>query len=241
MRPNPMRGYHVDAGVLHGVAEVLRAAGLEKKAALLRAAQARATAAYDRGNLDEGDRQAARADVLVDDIENALLALEEEGEAQEEPINQSLTRQMAEAWQECMRDDQWGAACRAGVEEYRRTGQGRWVPPSQTFLGPPSRWIGLPKTSPEAVRQVAEHPEWYRNEPGYFEEPGVLRRLRDLLGYPDGPNADGRQLLDAAEDAWQASLATASRIRAGAAKRRAAGVDPLREAKRFVRRVSRRR
>lgn len=240
MRPNHVRGYHIDAGVLRTADEILRAAGLEKKAALLRAAQARATAAYNRGNLAEGDRQAARADVLVDDIENALLALEEEGEAQEEPIVQSFTRQMADAWQECMRDDQWGATCRNDVEEYRRTGQGRWVPPSQTFLGPPSRWIGK-KTSPEAVRQMAEHPEWYRSEPGYFEEPGVLRRLRDLLGYPDGTNADGRQLLDAAEDAWLASLATASRIRTGAAKRRAAGVDPLKEAKRFVRRVSRRR
>lgn len=203
MRPNPVRGYYIDRMQTHGRAdEFLLAAGLDKKAALLRAAQGRAAAAYESGNLSEGDRQSARVDVLAEEIDNALLALEEEGEGQQEAPLQSLTRAMAEAWAERGGDEE--------VAEYRKTGVGEWRPPQF-------------------------------HQEGYYAEPGLLSELRDMLGYPDGPNADGRQLLDAAEDAWLASLATASRIRAGAARRRAAGVDPLREAKRFVRRVSRRR
>lgn len=214
----------------------LEAAGLGRDAERLRSLKARTEAAYEAGRLAEGDRLAAQADLLVEKIDNALIALEEEGEPEQDPVAQSITRQFAEAWQSCMHD-QWNTSCRADVSEYRRTGHGKWNPPTRTFVGPASRWIGL-RTSPEALRQVAEHPEWYRDEPGYFEEPHLVHRLRDIIGDQE---ANGLLLLDAAEDAWNSMAQTTERIRAGAAKRRTTGVDPVKEAKRWVRRMTRRK
>jgi hypothetical protein len=196
-------------------------------------------AAYEAGRLAEGDRLAAKADVLVEKIDTALEELEQEWEGAQEPVIQSITRQMAEAWNECMHGPGWHSdlECRRIVEEYRRTGHGRWNPPSRVFIGPPNRWIGH-RTSTEAMRQVAEHPEWYRDEPGYFEEPHLVHRLREIVGDPE---ANGLLLLDAAEDAWLTHIATAARIRAGAARRKASGIDPVKEAKRWSRRMTRRK
>lgn len=228
--------YGWTGGVIQSPQELLMASGMDGDAVRLVSLQQRSMAAYDAGRLAEGDRLAAKADVLVEKIDDALTALEEEGEPQQAPVIQSVVRAMAEAWQACM-FNAWDTMCRDTVEEYRRTGHGRWVPPSRTFLGPPSRWIGI-RTSPEAVRQAAEHSEWYREEPGYFEEPSLVHQLREISGNRE---ADGLLLLDAAEDAWLSTIATAARIRAGAAKRRISGVDPVKEAKKFARRMTRRK
>lgn len=214
----------------------LEAAGLGRDAERLRSLQSRMETAYNARRFAEGDRLAAQADLLVEKIDNTLIALEEEGEPEQDPVVQSVTRQFAEAWQSCMHDG-WNTACRDDVNEYRRVGQGKWNPPSKTFIGPASRWIGL-RTSAEALRQVAEHPEWYREEPGYFDEPNLIHRLRDIIGDRE---ANGLLLLDAAEDAWNSMAQTTERIRAGAAKRRTTGVDPLKEAKRWARRMTRRK
>jgi hypothetical protein len=231
-----IRGFHPETGVLQDSKKLLEAAGLGRDADRLRSLQARLAAAYESGRLDEGDRLAAQADLLVEKIDNALIALEEEGEPQQEPIVQSVTRQFAEAWQSCMHDA-WNTSCRDDVNEYRRTGHGKWNPPSRSFIGPPSRWIGA-RSSAEALRQAAEHPEWYREEPGYFKEPNLVHSLRDILGDQE---ANGLLLLDAAEDAWNSMVQVRERIRAGAAKRRTTGVDPVREAKRWARRMTRKK
>lgn len=236
-RHSSLRGFHSGGmSAIRDPKELLESAGLSRDAARLRSLQSRLVAAYEAGRLSEGDRLAGEADVLVEKIDNALLALEEEGESEMEPVVQSVTRQFAEAWQACMHDP-WSTSCRDEVNEYRRTGHGKWNPPSRTFIGPPSRWIGH-RTSAEALRQAAEHPEWYRDEPGYFEEPHLVHRLRDIVGDQE---ANGLLLLDAAEDAWNSVMQTTERIRAGAAKRRTTGVDPVREAKRWIRRTTRKK
>jgi hypothetical protein len=220
--------YDPGGGVLHDVKRLLKSAGLEDEAERLRSLQTRSMAAYEAGRMAEGDRLAARADILVEKIDDTLIALEEEGEPQQEPIIQSVTRQMAEAWHACM-SDRWNASCREEVEEYRRTGHGRWQEPSVAFVGPVSKW---------GHGDPANHPEWYRSVPGYYQEPTLVHGLRDILGDPE---ANGLLLLDAAEDAWLSTIATSARIRAGAKKRRISGVDPVTEAKRWVRRITRRK
>jgi hypothetical protein len=135
---------------------------------------------------------------------------------------------MAEAWNECM-NPAWPSECRRHVEEYRRTGHGEWQPPSIAFAGPTNMWG---KSSP------AEHPEWYEHRPGYYMDPGLVHSLRELVGDPE---ANGLLLLDAAEDAWYSVYATAARIRAGVTRRRSSGIDPMKEAKKFVRRMTRRK
>lgn len=162
--------------------------------------------AYNARRFAEGDRLAGQADLLVEKIDSALIALEEEGEPEQDPVAQSVTRQFAEAWQMCMHDP-WNTLCRDEVNEYRYTGHGKWNPPTD-------------------------------DDPGYFEEPHLVHRLRDIIGDQE---ANGLLLLDAAEDAWNSMAQTTERIRAGAAKRRTTGVDPVKEAKRWVRRVTRRK
>lgn len=219
--------YDTGGGVLTDTKRLLKSAGLEKEGERLRSLQARLMAAYESGRLAEGDRLAAKADLLVEKIDNTLTALDEEGEPQQEPIIQSITREMAEAWDACM-NDRWNSSCREAVEEYRRTGHGRWQEPSVAFVGPVGKWGAGP----------ANHPEWYKPVPGYYEEPGLVHGLRDIVGDPE---ANGLLLLDAAEDAWLSTIATSARIRAGAKKRRISGVDPVTEAKRWVRRITRRK
>lgn len=70
-----------------------------------------------------------------------------------------------------------------------------------------------------------------------YGDPQIVYALRRIVG---DEKADGMLLLAAAEDAYHAHHATRGRIRAGAAKRRASGVDPLKEAQRFARRARRR-
>jgi hypothetical protein len=240
MRRRKSRGlavFHPQIGTGHDTGDLLKAAGLERDAKRMRSLQARSMAAYEAGRLAEGDRLAATADTLGEKIESTLLALDEEyDEGMHDTPAQSVTRFMAEAWNECM-NPRWPSECRRHVEEYRRTGHGEWQPPQMLFVGPPNRWIGL-RTSAEAVRQAAEHPEWYEHRPGYYMDPGLVHSLRELVG---DPNAEPFALLDAAEEAWNTIHATTERIRAGVASRRMAGIDPMEEAKRFVRTSRRRR
>jgi len=84
------------------------------------------------------------------------------------------------------------------------------------------------------------HGRWiqYREEPGYFEDPWLLHQIREIGVDPSIP---GALLIDAAEDAWNSMTQTVERIRAGAAKRRASGIDSVKEAKKMLRRVTRRK
>lgn len=184
--------------------------------------------AYEAGRLAEGDRFAAKADVLVEKIDTVLMALEEEDEGAQEPPVRSVTREMAEAWNECMYPT-WPSECRRRVEEYRRTGHGEWQAPTTVFVGPTSMW-GKPTAE--------QHPEWHEHQEGYYDEPPLVHRLRDLLGEQE---ANGLLLLDAAEDAWNSLYATAARIRAGVARRRSSGIDTMGEVKKFVRRMKKRK
>ncbi|NMD34941.1 MAG: hypothetical protein GYA73_03570 [Planctomycetes bacterium] len=185
--------------------------------------------AYEAGRLAEGDRLAARADVLAEKIESVLIALDEEGEDRQEPPVQSITRQVADAWDNCMRSGPAYAVeeCRRNVEEYRRTGHGEWEDAKQAFTGPTSMWG---KTTP------AEHPEWFTLLPGHYREPSVVTHIRYIL---NNQTATGAEILDAGEDAWNSVYATTDRIRAGVARRREQGIDPMAEAKLFVRRARR--
>jgi hypothetical protein len=226
--PNPVRATHFVGGMITDTKQLMKAAGLEREDKRLRALQARSMAAYEAGRLAEGDKLAVKADVLGEKIDTVLMALEEEYEGAQEPPIQSITRAMAEAWNECMHPA-WPSECRKQVEEYRRTGHGEWQAPQTAFVGPTNMWG---KSSP------AEHPEWHEHREGYYMDPGLVHQLREIVGNPE---ANGLLLLDAAEDAWYATYATAARIRAGAARRRSSGIDPVKEAKKFIRRSTRRR
>jgi hypothetical protein len=85
---------------------------------------------------------------------------------------------------------------------------------------------------------MVEHPEWFETTPGYFAEPALVHQLREIVG---DPGANGLLLLDAAEDAWNSMMQTAERIRAGTKRRRISGIDPVSEAKRWVRRMTKRK
>jgi hypothetical protein len=262
-KQSSLRGFHVERGVVVDPDELLKSAGLSRDAERLRSFQARSMAAYEAGRFAEGDRFAAKADVLVEKIDNALLALEEEGEPYQEPVVQSIVRQFADAWHRCMHGYLGQHECRDEVREYRRIGHGRWHEPMVRFIGPKSaermlfsqqgdpvlpeqgrRYPGEVHSSGGMIirsafnRAMVEHPEWFETTPGYFAEPALVYELRKIVGDPE---ANGLLLLDAAEDAWNSTTQMIERIRAGAKRRKISGIDPVLEAKRWLRRIMKRK
>lgn len=211
----------------HGTSNQARlaAAGLTHEADQLRIAQRRANEAYEAGRLAEGDRWAARADVLVETIDNALVALEEEGEAETDNPVRSITEELATAWSNCV-NDTWSDECRKSVDLVRETGHGQWQPPQRVFVGPPGSWGDKTR------------PEWWEERPGYYEQPQIVHRLRDIVGIDD---ADPRQLLDAAEDAYDSREALKRRIRHSSRVRRVSERDNMEDVRRFVRRSRRKK
>jgi hypothetical protein len=158
-----------------------------------------------------------RAAELLERVEGAQAALEEEGGGEEshEPFVNLVEEQLADVWRRVMSTDPHAdRAVRREVEEFVQTRRLTRVPGQRVVTygasgGRSERWVDA-----------------------HDREPPVVQELRIIVGNPD---ADGRALLEAAREAYEARRQRVRRLRAAG---RSGAVE---EARAFVERAQARR